>query len=147
MDKRNQLMVTVWLVFALVTGVRAKGKTPKDEKALTLIHRYKLPASIRGHFDQFTVDADGKRLFGTAVEDKKVVVIDLEKGVVTHEIGGIEEPRAVLYRPDLSRLYVSDGGGALHIIDSKTYQPIKTLKLLVDADPSRMTPLRSGSLW
>ncbi|HMH08715.1 MAG TPA: hypothetical protein VK579_18715, partial [Terriglobales bacterium] len=60
---------------------------------------------------------------------------DLSKGIMTHAIEGIEEPRAVLYRPDISRLFVSDGGGALRIFDSKTYAPIKTLKLLVDADP------------
>jgi len=100
-----------------------------------LAHRYKLSASIRGHFDHFTVDAVGKRLFATAVEDKAVLVFDLDRGVVTHAIKGIDEPRAVLYRQDLGRLYVSDGGGALHIFDSKTYHLIKTLKLQVDADP------------
>ena len=69
------------------------------------------------------------------MEDKKLVIFDLSKGVMIHAIAGIEEPRAVLYRPDLSQLYVSDGGGALRIFDSKTYGPIKTLELLVDADP------------
>lgn len=40
-----------------------------------------------------------------------------------------------VYRPNLSRLYVSDGRSALRIFDSKTYEPIKALKPLVDADP------------
>jgi hypothetical protein len=40
-------------------------------------------------------------------------------------IKGIDEPRGVLYRPDLKRLYVSDGGGALRIFDSTTFRPIK----------------------
>ena len=131
----NRWIAVAWLIFVPVSSAKAQEKAAVEEKALTLVHRYKLPASLKGHFDHFTVDADGKRLFGTAVEDKKVIVFDLGKGVVSHEIGGVEEPRAVLYRPDLGRLYVSDGGGALHIIDSKTYQPIKKLKLLVDADP------------
>ncbi|HKV82457.1 MAG TPA: hypothetical protein VJP02_30195 [Candidatus Sulfotelmatobacter sp.] len=135
MHKVNQWIAAIYLAFALIPGVHAQSKAAAKEKALILIHRYELPASIRGHFDHFAVDAEGKRLFGTAVEDKKVVVFDLGKGVVTNGIAGVEEPRAVLYRPDLSRLYVSDGGGALHIFDSMTYQPIKKLKLLVDADP------------
>jgi DNA-binding beta-propeller fold protein YncE len=104
-------------------------------KPLTLIHRYELPASIKGHFDHFAVDPQGKRLFGTAVEDKRVIVFDLDKGVMTDAIQGVEEPRAVLYRPDLHRLYVSDGGGALRIFDSTSFRLLKSLKLLVDADP------------
>ena len=128
--------VLVCLACVLLQTVRAEEKAKPDAvKPLTLIHRYKLPPSIKSHFDHFTVDAQGKRLFGTAVDDKTVVVFDLAKGVMVHAIKGIQEPRAVLYRADLHRLYVSDGGGALHIFDSKTYQPIKTLKLQVDADP------------
>ncbi len=86
------------------------------------------PASIKGHFDHFTVDAEGKRLFGTAVEDKVIVGIDLSRGVMTDAIQGIDEPRGVLYRPDLKRSYVSDGGGALRIFDSTTFKPIETLE-------------------
>jgi DNA-binding beta-propeller fold protein YncE len=135
MHKVSQWIVTICLALALVPGAHAQSKTAAEVKALILIHRYELPASIRGHFDHFAVDPEGKRLFGTAVEDKTVVIFDLSKGVMAHSIAGVEEPRAVLYRHDLSRLYVSDGSGALHIFDSKTYQPIKKLKLLVDADP------------
>jgi DNA-binding beta-propeller fold protein YncE len=135
MQKLNVLIVvTMCLAFTAVRGVRAEEKT-ETVKPLTLIHRYKLPASIKGHFDHFAVDPQAKRLFGTAVEDKIVVVFDLSTGMMTEAIKGIDEPRAVLYRPDLSRLYISDGGGALRIFDSRTFRPINTLKLLVDADP------------
>ena len=135
MQKFNGLTVAaICLAFGPISTIPAAEK-PASGDVLTLVHRYKLPASIKGHFDHFAVDPQAKRLFGTAVEDKKLVIFDLSKGVMTHAIEGIEEPRAVLYRPDLGRLYVSDGGGALRIFDSKTYQPIKTLKLLVDADP------------
>jgi DNA-binding beta-propeller fold protein YncE len=43
-------------------------------------------------------------------------------------------------RPDLGRLYVSDGGGAVRIFDSNTFKPLKTLKVLVDADPVTYDP-------
>jgi DNA-binding beta-propeller fold protein YncE len=135
MQKLNGLIVAaLCLSFTPILAVRAAEK-PASGDVLTLVHRYQLPASIKGHFDHFAVDPQTRRLFGTAVEDKKLVIFDLSKGAMTHAIQGIEEPRAVLYRPDISRLFVSDGGGALRIFDSKTYGPIKTLKLLVDADP------------
>ena len=135
MQKLNGLIVAaLCLVFGSVSAIPAAEK-PASGDVLTLVHRYQLPASIKGHFDHFAVDPQTRRLFGTAVEDKKLVIFDLSKGIMTHAIQGIEEPRAVLYRPDISRLFVSDGGGALRIFDSKTYGPIKTLKLLVDADP------------
>ena len=113
----------------------APAEMEQAAKPLTLMHRYDLPATITGHFDHFAVDPAGRRLFGTAVEAKVLVVFDFGKGRMIREIRGIEEPRGVVFRPDLARLYVSDGGGALRIFDSNTFAPIKTLKLLVDADP------------
>ena len=133
MKKLSLLFVSVlslMLCFTMCAEAQTKAAPP-----LSLIHRYDLPSSIKGHFDHFAVDPQGKRLFGTAVEGKILVVFDLDKGAVTHAITGIEEPRGVVYRPDLKRLYVSDGGGALHIFDSDTFRPLKTLRVLVDADP------------
>jgi DNA-binding beta-propeller fold protein YncE len=127
-------LAIVFLIAILSCSAGAQVGT-ETGKALTLIHRYELPASIKGHFDHFAVDSKGKRVFGTAVEDKRVIVFDLDKGALTDEIQGVEEPRAVLYRSDLQRLYISDGAGALRVFDSTTYRPIKTLNLLVDADP------------
>jgi len=37
-------------------------------------------------------------------------------------------------RPDIGRLFVSDGGGALRVFDSKTFAPLSTLRIAVDAD-------------
>jgi DNA-binding beta-propeller fold protein YncE len=134
-QKFNGLIVAaICLTFGPIAAIPAAEK-PTSGEILTLVHRYQLPTSIKGHFDHFAVDPQTKRLFGTAVEDKKLVLFDLSKGVMTHVIQGIEEPRAVLYRPEISRLFVSNGAGALRIFDSKSYELVKTLKLLVDADP------------
>lgn len=129
------LCLTFLFVLSAGTQERVGTGTP-----LTLVHRYELPESIKGHFDHFAVDPQGKRVFGTAVEDKRVIVFNLDKGLMTDAVQGVEEPRAVLYRPDLQRLYVSDGGGALRVFDSTSYRLIKTLKLLVDADPMVYDP-------
>ena len=108
---------------------------PQPSAPVTLVHRFTLSPTPRGHFDHFEVDAAGKRLFGTAVEAQRVLVFDFEKGRVLKEIQGVREPRAVLYRADLARLYVSDGGGALRVFDSNTYAPLRVFKIAVDADP------------
>jgi len=92
-------------------------------------------ASIKGHFDHFGVDAEHNRLFATAEDSHAVVVFDLVNGKVIQQIDGIVRPHAILYRPDLNRIYVTDGGeGALKIFDGKTYQPIGSVPLEKDAD-------------
>jgi hypothetical protein len=131
--------LTVAIFAGVAPTVQAAGMTAAAQP-LTLIHRYDLPDSIKGHFDHFAVDPAGKRLFGTAVEDRVVVVFDFGKGKMIKEIHGVDEPRAVVYRPDLGRLYVSDGAGALRIFDSNTFASLKTLKIAVDADPIAYDP-------
>lgn len=126
------------LAFALTAAVHAA--SAQAPAPLSLSHSFELPASIQGHFDHFAVDPGGKRLFGTAVEHKSVVVFDFEHGKLLTEIRGVEEPRAVLYRSDTGRLFVSDGGGALHVFDSKTFAPLSTVKIAVDADPIAYDP-------
>jgi DNA-binding beta-propeller fold protein YncE len=111
-----------------------------DGAPLTLMHRFDLPKTITGHFDHFAVDPDGKRLFGTAVEHATIVVFDFDAGKMIAEIPGVKEPRAVLYRADLGRLYVSDGGGAMRVFDSTTYAPLTKLEIQVDADPIAYDP-------
>jgi DNA-binding beta-propeller fold protein YncE len=130
----GHVLGTLCLAFLLFLSAGAQEQVEKGTP-LTLVHRYELPPSIKGHFDHFAVDPKGKRVFGTAVEDKRIVVFDLEKGLMTEAIQGVKEPRAVLYRSDLQRLYVSDGAGALRVFDSASYRLVKTLNLLVDADP------------
>lgn len=126
------------LAFTIAASVQAAPAQPAAP--LSLAHRFELPQSIQGHFDHFAVDPAGKRLFGTAVEHKSVVVFDFDQGKLLAEIRGIDEPRAVLYRPDSGRLFVSDGGGALHVFDSKTYASLSTLRIAVDADPIAYDP-------
>jgi hypothetical protein len=91
---------------------------PQASAPVSLVHRFTLPGTLRGHFDHFTVDPVGKRLFGTAVEDQRVVVFDFEQGRVLKEIQGVHEPRAVLYRPDLTRVLVFKVASAIDTRES-----------------------------
>jgi DNA-binding beta-propeller fold protein YncE len=64
-----------------------------------------------------------------------VLVFDLKTGNLIRKISGIEKPHAILFRPDLKRLYVTDGeAGDVKIVDSESYAILSTVRLLEDAD-------------
>jgi DNA-binding beta-propeller fold protein YncE len=112
------------------------GKLFSQESApLKLVQTFKLPADVKGNFDHFAIDLSGNRLFATPEEYKAVLVLDLKSGKLIHKITGIEKPHAVLYRPDIKRLFITDGeSGDLKIVDSDSYAILSSVKLLEDAD-------------
>ena len=77
-----------------------------------MVQTYKLPADVKGNFDHFAVDLSGNRLFATPEVYKAVLVLDLKSGKLIHKLTGIEKPHAVRYRPDLKRLFITDGEAA-----------------------------------
>src|SRR5260370_23174194 len=74
---------------------------------LKLGDKYEMPASVKGRFDHLGIDVGGNRLFVVAEEAKQVLVFDLGAGKFIRAIN-IEHPHAVLYREDLSRIYITD---------------------------------------
>jgi DNA-binding beta-propeller fold protein YncE len=117
------------------------GTPPVSSAPLKLVERYEFPPEVKGHLDHLIVDLQGHRLFTTAEDHKSVEVFDLQTGKLIHAIGGIERPHSILYRQDLDRFYVTDGfGGKLKIFDGRTYELIKDVKLLVDADSTAYDP-------
>jgi DNA-binding beta-propeller fold protein YncE len=128
---RSKAMIWISAIFAFVTGARAQEKVPPP---LKLTQTFELP-TVKGHFDHFAVDAKRNRMFAAAVDSNALLVVDLATGKLIQTIP-MPVPRAVVYREDLDRFYVSEGGeGALRIYDGKTYKLLKSVKLLVDADP------------
>src|SRR3981189_2513510 len=114
MKKRSLVLVATLMVFA----VQARGQMAAPIK---LIQTFELPAEVKGHFDHFGIDLKGGRLFATPEGYHAVVVFDLKTGKLVHKIDGLGKPHAVLYRGDLTRIYVTDGdAGALKIFDGKT---------------------------
>jgi DNA-binding beta-propeller fold protein YncE len=127
MKKRQAVLMAIFFLFAV--KVQCAATAP-----LKLIDRYKFPSDVKGTFHRFIADVRGHRLFCAAQQHKSVVVFDLKTGKLIHTIDGIV-PSAIFYRQDLDRLYVTDGGeGGLKIFDGKTYDLIKTVKLLPDSD-------------
>lgn len=137
--KRSALTLCAVALAACAIAGAAAGQ--ESAAPLKLVATFKMPADVKGHFDHFGVDLAGKRLFATAEGYKAVLVFDLNSGQLIHTIGGIGIPHAVLYRLDVGRIYVTDGGaGALRIYDAKDYQLEKSVKLLVDTDSIAYDP-------
>jgi hypothetical protein len=89
-----------------------------------------LGAGVKGYFDHFGVDLKHSRLFATAEDSHSVLVLNSVDAALSTEISGIARPHAVLYRDDLDRIYVTDGGDvALKIFDAKTYHQIASVAL------------------
>src|SRR5260370_14930398 len=126
----NKLKLFLMATFLLsVQLVAAQTAAP-----LKLAAKYEMPASVKGRFDHLGIDIGGNRLFFVAEEAQQVLVFDLATGKFIRAIK-IEHPHAVLYREDLSRIYITDEGkGVLNIYDGKTYDPLKTVPLKVDPD-------------
>lgn len=124
-----------WLILAAISVLNAPAIQADGSAPLKLVQTFKLPTDVKGHFDHVTVDVKQHRLFTTPEDYKAVIVLDEETGKIVHTIRGIERPHAVLYREDLHRLYVTDGGaGDVKVFDSQTYQPVTSIKLLLDSD-------------
>jgi DNA-binding beta-propeller fold protein YncE len=126
----NKLKLFLMAAFLLSVQLAAAQTTTP----LKLAAKYEMPASVKGRFDHLGIDIAGNRLFVVAEEAQQVLVFDLGTGKFVRAIK-IEHPHAVLYREDLSRIYVTDEGkGVLNIYDGKTYDPLKAVPLKVDAD-------------
>jgi hypothetical protein len=102
---------------------------------LRLVQTIELPSALKGPFDHFAIDIKNHRLFATPEDYKAVLVIDLNTGKLIHEIHGIARPHAILYRPDLNRLFITDGeDGDLKVFDGKSYALLQRIRLVKDAD-------------
>ena len=106
---------------------------------LQLVQHIAVPGNVTGKFDHFGVDLKHGRLFATPESAKAVEVFDLRTGKHIQTIHGFGEAHSIVYREDLNKLYVADGGeeggeGSLRIVDGTSYKIEKTVGLLTDAD-------------
>jgi DNA-binding beta-propeller fold protein YncE len=117
--------------------LRAGGpsETAPVEAPLKLAKRISLPPEVKGHFDHLAIDLSRHRLFVTPEDFQAVLVVDYEDAHLIHTITGISKPHAIYYRPDLNRLYVTDGvAGDLKVVDGNTYAILQSVPLQKDAD-------------
>jgi hypothetical protein len=104
---------------------------------LKLAQTIELP-HVKGGFDLMAADVPGKRLFVAAEDNNTVEVIDLASGTPLRSIGGLAEPKWVVYRSEAQRLYVSCGGdGSVRVLDSRTFGEIKRFEFKEKANNLR----------
>jgi YVTN family beta-propeller protein len=136
--KRTQIVV-IALFMTLTLGSQAQDHSP-----LKLVATIPVLGLHDGDFDHFAPDVDGHRLFLTAEENGKVVVIDTSTNKVAHTIGDLKAPHAILYRKDLKRLFIVDGDdSAVKVYDSDSYQMVGGIKVTIDADSIAYDPATS----
>jgi YVTN family beta-propeller protein len=122
------------VIFALFLALTVNSKA-QDHAPLKLAATIPLPGLHDGDFDHFTPDVDGHRLFLTAEENGKVVIIDSGTNKVLHTIEDLKAPHAILYRKDMKKLFIVDGdASAVKVYDSESYQMVGGIKLAIDAD-------------
>jgi DNA-binding beta-propeller fold protein YncE len=108
---------------------------PSTAEPLRLVQTISLPNAVKGNFDHFAIDLKRNRLFATPEDFKAVLVFNADSGKLIHQIAGVVRAHAILYRPDLDRLYVTDGGdGSVKVFDGETYRQTARIPLLKDAD-------------
>lgn len=123
---------------SVLPGFNALAQAPP----LKLVETIEMPdVPIGPYTDHLAVDLKGGRLFATPQAHKSVYVFDLQSGKLLHDIGDFGNPHSILYREDLDRIYVTDGGtGELKIFRGSDYQQIASIKLLPDADSIGYAP-------
>jgi DNA-binding beta-propeller fold protein YncE len=108
---------------------------------LKLLKSIPIPGLKDGDFDHFTVDLPGHRLFLTAEKNSAVEVFDLNTNTLIHTIAGFDEPHSMLYRADLKKLFVIDGGAAeVKMFDASSYKYLGGIKLKDDCDSMAYDP-------
>jgi len=101
---------------------------------------------VKGGFDLMAVDLAGRRLFLNAEDNNTTEVIDLADGKLARTITGMQEPKWVVYRPELHKLYVANGNGAVRVLDSRTFEPVRTIEFKEKANNLRFDA-KTGELF
>ena len=136
---KKSIYAALFMAASLLTSFPAAAQ-------LKLVRRIQFPGNVTGKFDHFGVDLKNGRLFATPESSQSVEVFDLRTGKHIETIHGIGEAHSVVYREDVNKLYVADGGGeegqagSLKIIDGSSYTVEKSVGLLTDADNAGYDP-------
>lgn len=100
---------------------------------LELINTTNLPG-IEGDLDHLAIDTAGQRLFVTAEDNGTLRVIDLKTGKLGRTVTGLKTPHSILYLPDQSELYVTDGSKAVQVLDSNSFAVKRIIPTTPGAD-------------
>ena len=134
------LSIVICLSVVQVTLARAQAGAPSSEP-LKLVQTIPMPDDPVGPYtDHMAVDVEGNRIFASTQAQHAVSVFDLKTGKLLHAIP-VDNPHAMVYRRDINRLFIVDGGaGLVRILDGSDYHQVGSVKLLLDADSMGYDP-------
>jgi DNA-binding beta-propeller fold protein YncE len=120
------------VVLAALSPPAARAQAP-----LRLVQTIPLP-DVNGRLDHMAADVTGKRLFVAALGNNTLEVLDVASGRRIRSIRGFHEPQGVAYVPELSKIFVANGGdGVLTVLDGKSLAVTGRLDFSSDADNVR----------
>lgn len=101
-----------------------------------------------GDFDHFAIDTQGDRLFLAGEEGKTLEVFKLSSGERLKTLTNVEVPHSLLYMPQRDELLVLDGGpGGSYVLDGKTYEVVRKVKLPLEGADSIGYDAPNNRLW
>lgn len=116
----HKCWIGVFLAWALSCVVPSLHSAPSNG---SLVLEAAIPLEgVQGGFDLMAADAQGARLFLAAEENGSLEIIDLSAKRRIKSISGMAEPKWVVFRPEMKRLYVSNGDGRVREFNSDTYE-------------------------
>jgi DNA-binding beta-propeller fold protein YncE len=131
---------TQFVIFGLLVAL-AVGSGAQDHAPMRVVATITLPGLHDGDFDHFAADVDGHRLFLTAEENDKVLVLDTSTNQLVHTIENVKAPHAILFRKDLKKLFIVAGdASAVQVYDSDNYKLLGEVKVSIDADSIAYDP-------
>ena len=123
-----------------LSDIRTSEPDISAEKLAQNVKTSRMPG-LQNHFDHLTADLKHDRLFVVPEDNKSIEVYSLRSGKFIHSIKGIGVGHSVVYRPDINRIFVTDGSdGDLKIFDGNTYALLQKVPLRKDADATAYDP-------
>lgn len=133
------------VIFSAILPVRLAFAATTATHSLESAGVIALPG-VKGGFDLMAFDAPGQRLFLAADENGSLEILDLKARTRLKSIGGMDEPKWVVYRSESHRLFVSNGDGKVRTFDSNTYAPGRIFEFREKANNLRFDP-STGELF
>ena len=130
---------TIFVIFALSMGLVISCNA--QHAPLKLVATIPLHGLHDGDFDHFAPDVAGHRLFLTAEENNKFLVLDTNANKLVHTLDNVEAPHSLLFRKDLKKLFIVAGdASAVQVYDSDSYKMLGEIKVAIDADSIAYDP-------
>jgi WD40 repeat protein len=128
------------LKILLLCSIVAHSVAIANSAALKLARTIPLPG-VKGRFDHFSIDTKAHLLFVAALGNNTLEVVDIAAGKHLKSIAGLRKPTGVLWLRNLNRIAVANGDdGTLRIYDGASYEWMKSIDSIDDADNVRFDP-------